>query len=132
MLCLGSAINTAITTTTTVVVSSYVAQVWYVWVLQFCTYVVPKRCPSAERPRTYLTIYSVFVNDELLCSQLKKTLYGIWPAGALVYASRCSRHGVRVTVFASMAVRGGRGSTALPPVCVSDRVLGWCIDPRVY
>ena len=76
--------------------------------------------------------YLVFVNDELLCSQLKKTLYGIWRAGALVYASRCSRHGVRVTVFASMAVRGGRGSTALPPVCVSDRVLGWCIDPRVY
>ena len=93
---MGSAINTAITTTTTVVVSSYGTQVWYVWVLQFCTYVVPKRCPSAERPRTYLTIYSVFVNDELLCSQLKKTLYGIWRAGALVYASRCSRHGVRV------------------------------------
>ena len=62
---------------------------------------VPKRCPSAERPRTYLTIYSVFVNDELLCSQLKKNI--IWHMArrcvgvcVTVFASRCSRHGVRV------------------------------------
>ena len=74
----------------------------------------PKRCPSAERPRTYLTIYSVFVNDELLCSQLKKTLYGIWRAGALVYASRCSRHGVRV----DGGKRGSREYGLATGVCI--------------